>query len=531
MQLALILIIILSAIATFGLNWVETEDPETENWRWALQKRRIQRWFIYKAWQAYMPNLRWLMLLFIALITYWLVRKYLPDFKISKIAKLSNASDATVMLALIGAPVAYVIWWFRDANARQQIENQRKDVNLKDFQRLAEWAAGMHLPENKVTTSEKEIKAKTSSSNETLTSTEISAVPTSTVIHTPSRREGAASLQIAAIYQLQAFLQGEYGRYFQRPAFQLLKSIWLALVSQHLADLEELMQEKRNFANKRDLQAFKETLNIWKANLQATMNSTIGEAITVALGAQQGWLLRTHNTDLPNAVLTGYNSVLAALKQPLELDGLNLTGIKLQGADLSHAHLQGAALIGAQLQGADLSNAQLQGADLSGAKLQSAYLYNVELQGADLTFAQLQGANLRYAQLKGANLRYAHLQGAALIGAQLQGADLFRAELQGANFIRAQLKGADLSNINIDAKTNFKQCDANNYTQVLSFDDFDESLEIVSTFKLRQQLKEQGLVLPDVLYQQLYAEPTEYSFKNKEDEVETRFDVGLFSSF
>lgn len=393
---------------------MKQKPQKPKNWRWALHKRRIQRWFIYKAWQAYLPNLRWLVLLFIALITYWLVRKYLPDFKISKIARLSNASDATVMLALIGAPVAYVIWWFRDANARQQIENQRKDVNLKDFQRLAEWAAGMHLPENKVTTSEKEIKAKANPSIETLTSTETSAIPTSTLIHTPSRREGAASLQIAAIYQLQAFLQGEYGRYFQRPAFQLLKSIWLALVSQHLEKIEYIY-DLDNISSPKDIKAIKEKLLSWRTELMSITNSPLGRTINVAVGTQQGWLLRTHKGDLPNAVFTGYNSQLAAITQPLELDGLDLRGI--------------------QFQGANLSSARLQNTNLKWAKLQVTYMNRALLQGANLEETNLQGADLSRAQLQGTNLK----------GAKLQAADLSRTQFQDANFNHTSLKSADLS--------------------------------------------------------------------------------------
>lgn len=622
MRLALIVIIILCAIATFGLKWSETDNQKPKDWRRELQKRRIQRWFIYKAWQQYIPNLRWLFLLFVALVTYYLIRNHLKDFNLATIAELKHPADATLMIAIIGAPIAYVIWWFRDANTRQQIENQRKDVNLKDFQRIAEWAAGMHLPENKITTSEKAIKSKakdvkqelienkTSSSNETLTSTETSAIPSGTVIHTPSRREGAASLQIAAIYQLQAFLQGEYGRYFQRPAFQLLKSIWLALVSQDLADLQEIMQEERDFAKTEELETFKGTLRQWKSNLQATMNSPIGEAITVAIGAKQGWLLRTHQADLPNAILSGYNSRLAALKQPLELDGLNLTGIKLQGADLRGVQLHGSDLRGAELQGANLNNAKLQGVDFSDAqlegvelmdaklqganlratKLQGAILNSAQLQGANLNLAQLQGASLNLAQLRGANLVQAQLQGALLSGAymqnaylgkanlknsfliethmqnanlestqlqnanlsgaqmenailnssqmqnmylnetNLQGAFLRETQLQGSLLVMVQLEGADLSNLIIDNNTKFIDCRVNEKTLVLVIP-LGKRVNIEDTYTLRSKLRQQGLILPDVLYEQLYAEPTEYQFINKLGELETRYDIGLFSSF
>ena len=448
MRLAIIVFIVLSAIAIFGVEWDESKRKAPPSWRWALRKRRIQRWFAYQAWRQYLPNLRWLTLLLVAVFTYFAVRYFLPDFQLNNISKLEHAADATVFLAFIGAPIAYVVWWFRDTNNREQIENQRKDINLKDFQRLAEWAAGMHLPEDKVSTANKTSKpagedtkagsteSKSSTSHETSTLTETTKPPEHSAIHTPSRREGAASLQIAAIYQLQAFLQGAYGKYFQRPAFQLLKSIWLALVNQHLAELNKIMETPRDFAIGEDEQNFKEALEEWRKQLTATMNSSIGQAITVALGAQQGWLLRTHQEDLPNEVLTGYNSWLAALQQPLELDGLNLSGI--------------------QLQGAGLSGAQLQGADLRGAQLQVAYLYGARLQGASLSRAQLQGASLSRAQL----------QGASLSRAQLQGAILSQAQLQGANLSQAKLQGTRLINIETDDHTLFDFAETDSATQV-----------------------------------------------------------------
>ena len=54
-----------------------------------------------------------------------------------------------LIILIVSSPVAFVIWHFRDENNRQQIENQRKDINLKEFQKLSEWVSGAHLPEIK----------------------------------------------------------------------------------------------------------------------------------------------------------------------------------------------------------------------------------------------------------------------------------------------------------------------------------------------------------------------------------------------
>jgi uncharacterized protein YjbI with pentapeptide repeats len=131
---------------------------------------------------------------------------------------------------------------------------------------------------------------------------------------------------------------------------------------------------------------------------------------------------------------------LDAVKQTLNLRGLNLEGAvflnaDLRKVDLTDAQLQGASLAGAQLQGAILDSAQLQGATLDWAKL----------QGANLNKAKLQSANLDNATLQGATLSRTELQGASLDSAELQGASLKSAELQGANFKSSTLDGANMS--------------------------------------------------------------------------------------
>lgn len=89
------------------------------------------------------------------------------------------------LLVIAGLPVLFFLWAFRDANAREKLANDRKDVNLKEFQELQSRAAGLFSPE----------------------------LPSAAV----------ESLQIASIYQLAGFLRGEYGQSFQRPTFEALR--------------------------------------------------------------------------------------------------------------------------------------------------------------------------------------------------------------------------------------------------------------------------------------------------------------------
>ena len=54
------------------------------------------------------------------------------------------------VILLLGLPVAFCLWYWRDRNVRDQIENSRKDINLKEFQEVQMRAAGAmdeNLPE------------------------------------------------------------------------------------------------------------------------------------------------------------------------------------------------------------------------------------------------------------------------------------------------------------------------------------------------------------------------------------------------
>jgi len=139
----------------------------------------------------------------------------------------------TFMTLLISSPIAFAIWHFRDANTQQQIANQRKDVNLKEFQKIAEWVSGAHLVEEELTEKTKTISKRTEqeSSTEQETTREYSRQPEKQNITTFSKQDGAVGLQIAAVYMLLPFYRGDHGEDFRRPAFNLLTAAWLSLFS------------------------------------------------------------------------------------------------------------------------------------------------------------------------------------------------------------------------------------------------------------------------------------------------------------
>ncbi|WP_170152425.1 pentapeptide repeat-containing protein [Vespertiliibacter pulmonis] len=362
---------------------------------------------------------------------------------------------------LISLPTLFIIWNIRDQNATQQIENQRKDINLKEFQKIAEWVSGAHLIEEEITdklTNTSENILNTQLTEQTIKYTQPNSQQS---IPTFSKRDGAVGLQIAAIYNLLPFFQGKHGEDFRKPALNLLTSAWLALQQKEVLKLEQI----NIFENKRE---FNNQIKI----IRQKAKSPIGIALTEVLLSDGGNNLLKFPGVFPNLNLAGMDFHLPGLDKKVltlfkkakncrsinligaNLQKANLQGANLQGADLQGAILQGAILQGAILQGAILLGAILRGAILRGAILRGAHLQRAHLQRAHLQEADLQGAILQGAGLQGANLQKAHLQGAHLQGAHLQGAhlqdaNLHKTDLQEANLYKTDLQWADLQEVNL----------------------------------------------------------------------------------
>ncbi len=188
----------------------------------------------------------------------------------------------TLITAIITAPIAFIIWVFRDINAKQQIENQRKDINLKEFQKIAEWVSGLHLVEDEVTeqfknSARKRIIKTQRSSNQKETTRKYPQQSEHLSIPTFSKKDGAVGLQIAAIYNLLPFYRGEHGESFKKPALNLLLSAWLALQQKEVKNLEnfDVLTNRLDFDN---------TVK----KIQENGRSPIGIAITHVLLADGG---------------------------------------------------------------------------------------------------------------------------------------------------------------------------------------------------------------------------------------------------
>ncbi|HDR1813367.1 TPA: pentapeptide repeat-containing protein [Pasteurella multocida] len=289
----------------------------------------------------------------------------------------------TLITAVISSPILYAIWRLRDQNATKQIENQRKDINLKEFQKIAEWVSGLHLIEDEVTEkivnqTEQETTRKYTQQSENLS------------IPTFRKKDGAVGLQIAAIYNLLPFYRGEHGESFKKPAFNLLKSAWLSMQYKQLSHLNNGGE-------------ITEAISLIRIN----GSTPLGMAITQVMLCDGGSHFFDNHEQFPGICLAGMNFHMHGIEIDLLKENfmknarnnkLNFRGANLQGATLREFDLSSADFTFADISGADLGETILSKAVLSSAICSNTSFVRAKLAGYlhryDLDFNTLSTANL-----------------------------------------------------------------------------------------------------------------------------------------
>lgn len=283
----------------------------------------------------------------------------------------------TLSTLVISSPVAFVIWRFRD-------ENQSKDINLKEFQKIAEWVSGMHFPDNYVeyaeshtstestkTIQEHESEPKSETTNhKEHKKTETTKKPANTDLF--SKRSGAESLQIAAIYNLLPFYRGDHGSSFEKPAVNLLKSAWAIMQQDLLQQLNQLEQDK----TKTPEEIAEQQARICQ-ELRNRAKSPLGQAITHV------WMACDHNGQL------------LIHRHPEIFAGLCLSGMDFSLTGLVIDILREKLFTGRDEQGTSF--------DYSGIQLQAVNFPEKEQKGFNFQNSLLNHANYLYAEIRYAN--------------------------------------------------------------------------------------------------------------------------------
>lgn len=264
----------------------------------------------------------------------------------------------TLITAVFSAPILFIIWRFRDINVTEQIKNQRKDINLKEFQKISEWISAAHFSEK--TSKEREVKHNLKNS----------------YLYSYDKRDGEIALQIAAIYNLKPFYTGEYGEEFQKPSLNLLLASWLSLQHHELNKLSE-----HNYTDNEYDEIIK--------NLQRNAKSPVGQALTRVLLTDAGQYLKCHPEVFPNLCLAGMDFKMSGVDPKIAFlfkdefcREINLIGVNYPMANFENTHLTYSKFNGATLSGARFNNCTSRNVDFTKVKFGGADLENGDFYGS-----------------------------------------------------------------------------------------------------------------------------------------------------
>jgi uncharacterized protein YjbI with pentapeptide repeats len=261
-------------------------------------------------------------------------------------------------LLMLGLPVAFLLWHWRDTNVRDQIEEQRRqvenarlDTNLKEFEEVQLRAAG--------------------------------------ALDEKLPHEAREQLQIAALHQLRGFLRGDYGESFKRPAFELLLAGHAAAI--HRIGVPEVQAQLED----RALEKIQQAVSKLRARL-----SPVDQSRIIIIRDEAAHIFRA---EYP---LSNRN-----------FDFVDLQDQDLSGLTLNHSTFNGARLGLSSFENAKFWSVKAIGANFVGAKFSETQAFNSHFVGCDFEGAifgesQFQRARFEYSSFSNATLFQTHLEDA-----------------------------------------------------------------------------------------------------------------------
>lgn len=204
----------------------------------------------------------------------------------------------TLFSLIFSAPIAFAIWSFRDRNATDQINNARKDTNLKEYHKIVEWITS---------------------------------------------KDSSEELKISAIYYLKRFYEDK-SLGFQQAALHLLLSTWESMQRNELEKLKKVDGEAEA----------KSIIN----SLRENGNRPLGIAITKVLLSNEGECILAYPEVFSSICLAGMNFYLPGLSnnivnklfnnEKIKYSGIQLQGCQFRRIDLKNVNFSNSNLLGSE---------------------------------------------------------------------------------------------------------------------------------------------------------------------------------------
>ena len=245
----------------------------------------------------------------------------------------------TLLTLIVSSPVAFMIWSFRDRNATDQINNSRKDTNLKEYHKIVEWI---------------------------------------------TNKDSSDELKISAIYYLKRFYEDK-SLGFQQAALHLLLSTWESMQKNEL--------EKLKVVN--NLDDAKLIIN----SLRKNGNSPLGMAITKVLLSNDGECILNYPEVFPSICLAGMNFYLPGLSNNIvnkifNNNKIKYSGIQLQGCRFSRINLNNVDFSKSNLLGTEWSVDEYE---------DNSFWNQVQFIGCDFRFSSLDNISITKCDFSSSN--------------------------------------------------------------------------------------------------------------------------------
>lgn len=246
--------------------------------------------------------------------------------------KLFTAS----MVLIVSAPVLLVVWYFRDQNRLKELDRQHQDVNLKEFQKLQEWATG-NISDG--------------------------------YDEEGNQKPHATTLQISALHSLRPYLKGQFGESFKLAAYEIFYSV--------LSKVHEEILITNDYFHDMDSFEIGEVIN--EDLLTRQLNQIVSEE----------WFSLLYDNTYSKQKISLVGVDLSGVYLRCFNDEINLSGACLIGANLTFSDFSGV-----YMPNSDFSKSNALFTKFDGCNLDSALMDNTSLSCASFKKCKMTGADL-----------------------------------------------------------------------------------------------------------------------------------------
>ncbi len=299
----------------------------------------------------------------------------------------------TALIPVIGLPVGFWLWHWRDRNVRDQITEQRHEVenhrqDIENQRRLIENQT-IELEIQRAQLENQSIQVENQRRELNLKEFQEIQKQAAGLFDIDAPESAMRQLQISALHQLKPFLSEDSIPTFRVAAIELILAGHADAALKHMNDFV--------FGQKKELDGYtyygdnldpiaKERLNIIKNEFNNIFNDSVPLNnrnfdfidLSYVKNKKKGENIQIRHSSMINSNLTGFDG------EKITLMIVDLTSAKMGQANLSHSYL-----FMSNFKNAYATEVNFTGSDLNFVKFEKTFLKKAKFEGADLSYTRI----------------------------------------------------------------------------------------------------------------------------------------------